>query len=304
MLLIPLLSTAMAVMAAPPTLQPHYTLIGAWNTHFLCGSPLWFRGKKYWMASKIDEPSMPGHSHFCLHDGATGESLSCSGKDHFFFSSIVDHTGNSTAEEKIWVFGSAWNRANRSAESESEAGDHDRARARSNTSGWGSGPCAAAAQGKGAGCEVGAWSSSDLKTWTYSKILTLPLPFTVPNVGAGMIPRKNQPTPARGLPRHQAFMALEDSKASLAVNTGSGGNLHSGWELLPYACAAENCTSRARGGSSPPFAGTPAAHGGFGLACPSARYNADDGYYYVFGGGVSPTAACLLARRRAAAGCC
>ena len=67
----------------------------------------------------------------------------------------------------------------------------------------------------------------------------------------------------RGLPLHQAFMALE-SPAALAINTGADRDLSNNWQLLPMS--DEGYTTH-------------------GMACPTTRYNPKDSFYYVFGGG-------------------
>jgi hypothetical protein len=96
---------------------------------------------------------------------------------------------------------------------------------------------------------------------------------TVPNVGASMV---TTPTNSEGrmlLPKHQAFMALENGNFPLAINTGTDRDLSKNWELLPANLTCEkqqhplgyNCLPN--------------------VACPSARYNPIDQYYYVFGGG-------------------
>ena len=233
------------------------------------------------------------HSFFCVFDGTTGQNVSCpeSSSDHFFFSAIVDHT-RGEENQTVWVFGSAWNRANRTAAvspgargpadlpDSAEVGVRATAERRSRSSpvgwgSWGSGPCDDASRGVGPGCHVGAWSSRDMKTWQFSKAVTFPVPQTTANPGASIIPISSQPTPAGRLARHQAFMALEGGP--LAINTGKDGDLHQGWELLaPNYTTAPRNPKRPDAGSS----------GGFGLPCPSARYNPLDNYYYVFGGGV------------------
>ena len=235
---------------------PNFAHEGAWTSHQLCSSPIFFKDKLYLVSSRIGKT----HSFFCVFDAASGATVSCpdESQDHFFFSSIVDHTRGADAAT-VWVFGSAWNRANKSAVGVSATAEQ---RARSSTIGWGSGPCDDASRGEGPGCHVGAWRSTDMKSWTFSKAVTLPLPQTTANPGASMIPLSSQPTPAAGLPRHQAFMAMEGGV--LAINTGSDGDLHQSWELLSNGSRT----------------------GGFALPCPSARYNPQDRWYYVFGGGV------------------
>jgi hypothetical protein len=163
------------------------------------------------MSSRIDKMS-----HFCIFDGATGEQLSCpeSSNGHFFFSAIVDH-GDDGQPATVWVFGSAWDRAQKPAGGK----------------GWGPGPCADALQGTGGGCHVGVWKSTDLTTWSFAKAVTLPLPMTVANVGVSMIPSASRATPTPGLPVHQAFMALEIENHApnvvtpLALNTRVWGRL-------------------------------------------------------------------------------
>ena len=93
------------------------------------------------------------------------------------------------------------------------------------------------------------------------KALTLPLKQTVPNVGASMMASSSS---IPGWPKHQAFMALENSECPIAINTGSDRDLSKNWELLKHGQHGVNT---------------------HGLACPSARYSPRDKYYYVFGGG-------------------
>ena len=145
----------------------------------------------------------------------------------------------------------------------------------------GCGACSDAQRHVGSGCYVGAWSTKDLKTWSGpSKAVTLPLPQTVPNVGASMVPKSAGHRPPK-LQGHQAYMAFvrdpspavastcgrltagaerQEGSAFQAINIGSDKNLSKNWKLV--------------------------LHGhGAGLACPTARYNPMDQYYYVFGGG-------------------
>ena len=226
---------------------PNYRHEGVWSSHQLTSSPIWFKNKLYLVSSRIGH----AHSFFCVFDGATGQNISCpeSSYDHFFFSSIVDHT-RGEENQTVWVFGSAWNRANRTSHGGS----------------WGSGPCEDASRGVGPGCYVGAWSSQDMTTWQFSEAVTFPVPQTTANPGASMVPISSQPTPAGHLARHQAFMALEGGP--LAINTGEDGNLHQSWKLLsPSYTGAPG--PRPRDPKQPEAARS----GGFGMPCPSARYN-------------------------------
>lgn len=249
---------------------------GAWTSAQLCSSPVWFHNKLYLVSSRIDNVS-----HFCVFDGATGATVTCppSSNGHFFFSAVVDHSAvdhdlshssdepsarSSNSTEALWVFGSAWDRAQHS---EGEPG-------------WGTGPCADAMQGKGPGCHVGVWGTTDplLQEWTFTTAVTLPKPFTVANVGVSMLPPGNRGASSPGLPGHQGYMALEaHDNVSIAVNVNADRSLFQGWELLPanYTAAPRNPKVPSRGYA-----------GGFELACPSTRYNPLDQYYYVFGGGV------------------
>ena len=129
-------------------------------------------------------------------------------------------------------------------------------------SAWGCGACSDAAHGVGSGCYVASWSTEDLSTWDGPHpALTLPMNQTVPNVGASMVPSSSV---VPGWPKHQAFMALENSGYPIAINTGTDRDLSKNWKLLEHG-----------------------QHGveTHGVACPSARYNPMDKYYYVFGGG-------------------
>ena len=134
------------------------------------------------------------------------------------------------------MFCSAWDRANHTY--------------CGNSTGWGCGACAAAGHGEGEGCYVGSWSTEDLRVWDGPrKALTLPLNQTVPNVAASMVPAAAQRSLPANLPKHQAFMALENGDFPIAVNTGTGRDLSTGWELVEHG----------HGANSP------------GVACPAAR---------------------------------
>ena len=189
-----LISTISRTSGTFPTLP--YRHEGMWTgPGQLCSSPLWFNNTLYLMSSREkDESQGLNSSHFCIFDGYTGEQRSCpeSSSGHFFFSAIVDH-GHDIAHPTVWVFGSAWDRSHKPPDGK----------------GWGVGPCADALNGKGGGCHVGVWKSTDLKTWTFAKAVTLPLPMTVANVGVSMIPAASRMSPAPGLPKHQAFMARD-----------------------------------------------------------------------------------------------
>jgi hypothetical protein len=192
------------------------------------------------------------HSYFCILDFLTGERLNCplSSTAHAFCSAIVDST-SAPGTETVWVFCSAWDRANKTSCA---------------TPGWGCGACADPA----GGCYVASFSCSapDLRdcgdSWNFTKALPLPGKVTVPNVGVALVPRHAPPANST-LPRHQAFMALETS-FSVAVNVGTDGDLSANWLLLdPQVYGVEGVSDS-------------------GL-CPFARYNAEDGFYYVAGGG-------------------
>lgn len=134
---------------------------------------------------------------------------------------------------------------------------------------WGCGACGDAERGIGPGCHVAAWSTEDLVSWADPvKVITLPLNQTVPNVGASMVPSTATPPP--NVPKHQAFMALENSKFATAINVGNDRDLSKNWVLRPVNSSSDACR---RGHCTP------------GLACPSTRYNPLDQFYYVFGGG-------------------
>ena len=216
-------------------------------------SPVYLNGKLYLVQSIMGQP-VPGqgaHSYFCVYDAETGEKVSCpaSSSAFAFCSAIVDH---SAPPQKLWVFCSAWDRANKTY-----CGNET-------TAGWGCGACTEARRGKGGGCYVASWSTEDLKTWDGPRAaVTLPITDgqpgqTVPNVAASMVPASAPPI--HGVPKHQAFMALENGAHPIAINTGTDRDLSKNWKLLAGA-------------------GSP------GLACPAARYNPLDKYYYVFGGG-------------------
>jgi hypothetical protein len=76
------------------------------------------------------------------------------------------------------------------------------------------------------------------------------------------------------VPKHQAFMAVENGDMPLAINVGNDGDLSQNWQILPVNRSSDACRH-----SKPGFSCEP------GVACPTARYNPVDEYYYVFGGG-------------------
>ena len=51
----------------------------------------------------------------------------------------------------------------------------------------------------------------------------------VPNVAASMVPASSM---VPRLPKHQAFMALENSEYPVAINTGTDRDLSKNWKLL------------------------------------------------------------------------
>ena len=147
--------------------------------------------------------SQGAHSGFCVYDARTGRTVSCpdSSSAYAFCSAIVDHTA---PPQTLWVFCSAWDRANHSY---------------CDNSAWGCGGCSDAAHGMGTGCYVASWSTRDLKTWNGPEhAVTLPLNQTVPNVGASMVTRSSQ---VPGWPKHQVRGAIADEKAVAEEVTGS-----------------------------------------------------------------------------------
>ena len=251
-----LLLVAADVSPSSPTgivFERNFKPEGAWGDgHGQEASPFFLNGRLYMMQSQMGHFPADGsqgvHSGFCVFDARSGEVVpgSCpdSSSGFAFCSAIVDHTA---PPQKLWVFCSAWDRANRTY---------------CTPGAWGCGPCADALHGKGRGCYVGSWMTEDLHTWDGPHpAVTLPLNQTVPNVGASMVVSS---APVPGLPKHQAFMALENNEYPIAINTGSDRDLSKNWELLRHGQHGVNT---------------------FGLACPSARYNPIDKFYYVFGGG-------------------
>lgn len=244
-LLLPLLS----LLHATSAFTPHFEHAGALVGSSLESSPVFYRGRLLLMQSMMGSFAPDGRPHgfFCVFDAATGEKLACpeSSSGHAFCSAIVDATPG--REETLWVFCSAWDRAN-----------HD-----CPTPGWGCGACATPGD-----CYVGSWrcsvaSLADCGDWGFARALALPHNLTVPNVGVGLVPASASP-PA-GVAQHQAFMALEMA-ISVAINTGSDGDLSQSWQLLdPAAFAVEGV-------------------GNSGL-CPFARYDPSSAHYYVGGGG-------------------
>lgn len=229
---------------------PNYAHAGAWVGSSLESTPLYYRGRLYLMQSQMGNffPDQKPHAFFCIFDGVTGERVACppSSSGHAFCSAIVDASPGRA--ETLWVFCSAWDRAS-----------HD-----CPTPGWGCGACSDPwASG---GCYIGAWSCASYDVaacqWGFSRALTLPGNMTVPNVGVGLVPQGHG---AASLPPHQAFMALE-APSSIAVNTGAGGDLGSGWQLLdPTRFGVEGVSD--------------------GGLCPFSRYDPQTARYYVGGGG-------------------
>lgn len=243
-----------AILSSPAAAwQTNYEHLGALMGPNLESSPVFYKNHLYIMESQMGTFYDGGsHSFFCIFDMLTGEKLNCplSSVAHAFCSAMVD--SSSPQGETLWVFCSAWDRANKTSCS---------------TPGWGCGACANPA----GGCYVGSFrcSSDDLRecgdSWNFTKALPLPGKVTVPNVAVAMVPRTAPHSNASLLPVHQAFMALETS-FNLAVNVGSNGDLSANWILLdPQTHAIDDV--------------------GNGGLCPFARYNPSDGFYYVGGGG-------------------
>lgn len=112
----------------------------------MCSSPVWFNDKLYLMSAQISKAS--NTSHFCTFDGATGEELYCPDESsgYFFFSAIIDH-----GADKHPASGSSDRRGTVPKGHLVKAGGAPvRVQMRS--------------KGKEPGCNVGAWTSTDLKT--------------------------------------------------------------------------------------------------------------------------------------------
>jgi hypothetical protein len=245
-----------AVEGGEIVFRRNYQPLGAWGDHGEEASPFFLNGKLYMMQSIMGlfpaDGSEGVHSGFCVYDARTGEVVSCpdSSAAFAFCSAIVDHTA---PPQRLWVFCSAWDRANHTY------CNHD-----NQTTGWGCGACADASHGLGSGCFVASWSTEDLHSWDGPRVaLTLPMNQTVPNVGASMVPESSRSHLLASLPKHQAFMALENGNYPVAINVGADRNLSRNWKLLQHG----------HGANSPR------------VACPTARFNPIDAHYYVFGGG-------------------
>ena len=247
-------AVVLAALVRSAAWAPNFAHAGAWVGSSLESSPLFYRGRLYMMASKMGAfaPDGKPHGFFCILDGVTGEELVCpaSSSGHAFCSAVVDAAPGRA--ETMWVFCSAWDRANHACDLPAA---------------WGCGACADPwASG---GCYVGAWAcdGDDVAAcaWdaSFAKALTLPGNETVPNVGVGLVPAGRGAVGALGA--HQAFMALETA-TSAAVNTGADGDLSKNWQLL------DTRTFGVEGVSDS------------GL-CPFARYDAATDFYYVGGGG-------------------
>jgi len=198
-----------AVRAAPSPSpwRPNFEHVGALAMDTLESTPFTLRGVLYVMQAMMGAfaPDGEAHSFFCIHAAATGAVVSCpnSSSGYAFQSAIVDD-----ARGVLWVFGSAWDRAQ----------SH-----KPGCAPWGCGACAAGR------CNVSVWSTTDLVSWAGpAAAVQLPPGVTVPNVAVGFRPRA---APPAGLPQHQAFMILESS-AEMAINVGADGNLAENWVLL------------------------------------------------------------------------
>jgi hypothetical protein len=255
-LVMTLLRTAAGGTTTPPVFVRNYEPVGAFGDHGQEASPFFLNGQLYMMQSIMGRPangSQGVHSLFCVYNATSGAQVVCpdSSSGFAFCSAVVDRTG---PPERLWVFCSAWDRANHSYCPDPGS--------------WGCGACADAQRGVGDGCYVGAWSTEDLESWSGPhRALTLPLNQTVPNVGVSMVTRVQEqhhsqqqerrmlerdaalsapsaaaaaataaerplgsaaPPPAPP-PAHQAFMAIENPHLPLAVNVGTDRNLTANW---------------------------------------------------------------------------
>jgi hypothetical protein len=158
MLLLGTLAVTAALSAANQTgivFKRNFKPMGAWADHGEEASPIFLNNSLYLMQSIMGKFPADGsegaHSGFCIYDARTGETISCpdSSSRFAFCSAIVDH---SAAPERLWVFCSAWDRANHTY------CEHGNA-----TGNWGCGACADASHGIGSGCYVASWSTEDLQ---------------------------------------------------------------------------------------------------------------------------------------------
>jgi hypothetical protein len=198
-----------AAAPSPSPWAPNFAHLGALAMDTLESTPFTLHGKLYVQQARMGSfaPDGAPHSFFCIHDASTGAEVSCPplSSGYAFQSSIVDD-----ARGTLWVFGSAWDRAQSSAPG---------------CRPWGCGACARGA------CNVSAMWTSDLVTWGGPvAAVRLPPNVTVPNVAVGFRPTTTPPPPP-GVPPHQAFMFLE-SAVSVAVNVGTDGDLSTNWVLL------------------------------------------------------------------------
>jgi hypothetical protein len=188
--------------------MPNFAHRGALAMDTLESTPFTLNGTLYVQQARMGAfaPDGLGHSFFCIYEGATGREVSCpaAGSGYAFQSSIVDD-----ASETLWVFGSAWDRAQSSAPG---------------CKPWGCGACA---EGH---CNVSVMWTRDLSTWGGPEpVVMMPPGITVPNVAVGFHPLGTATPP--DVPDHQAFMFLESS-VSVAVNVGTDGDLSKNWVLL------------------------------------------------------------------------
>ena len=211
----------------------------------------WTDGRLYCMhSSGVRSADCPntipkGRSFFHIRDVQTGRVVSCAAQSagHSFFSAVVDYR-----RKTLWVFGSAQNRA----------GPH-------------LGPCQMSVE---AGCYVGAWSSKDLTNFTETaRALTVPTGTMIFNTDVTFTQPPKTVNDDPVLPAHQAIMVMEPrynmslqppsvgSRYSLALNTGTDGDLTRNWQLLSYPLVS-------------PI-----------TACPSIRVDGRTGFVYVLGGG-------------------
>ena len=96
---------------------PKFKHVGALVGASLESSPLLFNGSLFLMQARMAAfaPDNQPHSFFCVYAMDTGAPVSCppSSSGFAFQSAIVDHSV--AGDDVVWVFGSAWDRAQSSA---------------------------------------------------------------------------------------------------------------------------------------------------------------------------------------------
>ena len=205
------------------------------------------RGMQHWKPSQYASCS----SYYRIRSLDTGRVLSniSSSCNHSFGSAFVDVLPS--GEEKLWVFGAAWWRPQSSSTSRYRSDGYS-----PKAKGW-TGGCA-----KDATCEIGSFSTLDLKTWNKSVALmpgrsTFNVDVTKGKNGIYVMAAEQHPLP--------------------------GAPPGSGWTSYFYMTASSDMTGWKVLDTKTHVIGGPGTHG----ACPTIRWVPEDAHYYVISGGLS-----------------